>query len=131
MINDLLSLLNEQGIQANELQLKPEYLAEIITLVDEQRVNTPTGKSLLEKVEKSGKAPIEVVDEEGLGQVSDSGELSKIAEKIIRSNPDQVASYQGGKESLIGWFVGQAMAASKGKADPSAARTIFEELLKS
>ena len=130
MINDLLSLLNERGLSASQLKLTPEYLAEIIRLVDEKKVNTPTGKGLLAKVEESGEAPGEIVEAEGLGQVSDTGELKAMAEDILATNPEQVQSYKDGKEGLIGWFVGQVMAQSKGKADPSAAREIFEDLLK-
>jgi len=132
MMNDVIRLQNDLEIEFNELSntLKPEYLAEIIKLVDANTVNTPTGKSLLEKVQASGKSPAEIVEAEGLAQVSDSGAIREIAERIVAENPDSVEKYKSGKDSLIGWFVGQVMRESRGKADPNLAREVLEELLK-
>ena len=130
MINDLLSMLNDLGISASELRLSPNYLAELISLVDSKKINSSTGKTLLLKVHESGKSPASIVEDQGLAQVSDNSELNKMAEEIMLANPEQVASYRKGKENLIGWFVGQVMAQSKGKANPSAVKQIFEDLLK-
>lgn len=130
MINDLQSMLNELAINASELKLSPLYLAELIALVDSKKINSSTAKSLLLKVHESGKSPESIVEEQGLGQVSDSGQLNKMAEEIMQANPEQVAAYRKGKENLIGWFVGQVMAQSKGKANPGAVKQIFEDLLK-
>jgi aspartyl-tRNA(Asn)/glutamyl-tRNA(Gln) amidotransferase subunit B len=130
LMNDVMRLLNELGLEAKDLHLTPEYLAEIIKLVDANTVNTSTGKSLLEKVQQSGKSPAEIVEAEGLAQVSDTGAIREIAEKIVADNPDNVEKYRGGKDSLIGWFVGQVMRESRGKADPNAAREVLKELLK-
>jgi aspartyl-tRNA(Asn)/glutamyl-tRNA(Gln) amidotransferase subunit B len=130
VMNDVLAMLNETGITAAELKLTPQYLADILKLMDSGKVNTPTGKSLLQKVQSTGRPPAEIVEAEGLGQVSDEGALRKIAEEIIAGNPDQVASFRGGKEALMAWFVGQFMARTKGKADPKAAQKILSELLK-
>ncbi len=129
LMNDVLRMLNERGVSAAELRLTPEYLAEIIKLVDANTVNTPTGKALLEKVENSGQSPAEVVEAEGLAQVSDSGAIRQIAQAIMEANPEQVEKYRGGKDSLIGWFVGQVMRQSQGKADPNLAREVLQELL--
>ncbi len=130
LMNDVLRLLNELGLDAGQLKLKPEYLAEIIKLVDANTVNTPTGKALLEKVQQSGESPAEIVQAEGLAQVSDSSAISEIAAKVIASSPENVEKYRAGKDSLIGWFVGQVMRESRGKADPNLARAVLEELLK-
>jgi aspartyl-tRNA(Asn)/glutamyl-tRNA(Gln) amidotransferase subunit B len=129
IMNDVMRILNDAGIAAGELKLKPEYLAEIIKMVDDNTVNTPTGKALLEKVEASGKSPTKIVETEGLGQVSDSDAIRSLAAEVLADNPDQVASYKKGKETLIGWFVGQVMQKSKGKADPNMARELLQELL--
>jgi aspartyl-tRNA(Asn)/glutamyl-tRNA(Gln) amidotransferase subunit B len=129
LMNDVLRMLNEAGIIAGELKLKPEYLAEVIKLVDAKTVNSPTGKALLEKVEASGKSPGEIVEEEGLAQVSDADAIREMAAGVLAENPEQVESYQKGKETLIGWFVGQVMRESHGKADPNVAREVLQELL--
>jgi aspartyl-tRNA(Asn)/glutamyl-tRNA(Gln) amidotransferase subunit B len=129
LMNDVLAMLNESGQTADQLKLTPQYFAEVLKLMDAGTVNTPTGKSLLAKVQASGQAPAAIVQAEGLAQVSDEGELRKIAEEIVAANPDNVASYRAGKEALMGWFVGQLMARTKGKADPKAAARILRELL--
>jgi aspartyl-tRNA(Asn)/glutamyl-tRNA(Gln) amidotransferase subunit B len=130
VMNDVLAMLNEAGIAASNLKLSPQFLADIIKLMDSGKVNTPTGKSLLQKVQASGKSPAQIVEAEGLAQVSDEVALRKMAEEIIIANPEQVATFRAGKEALMGWFVGQLMARTKGKADPKAAQSILRDLLK-
>ena len=129
LMNDVLRMINEIGIPASQLRLRPEYLAQIIKMVDAGAVNTSTGKALLEKVEKSGRAPAEIVQQEGLAQVSDSDALRAVCNEVLAEAPDQVASYKAGKVGLMGWFMGQVMKKMRGKADPQAARLILEELL--
>jgi aspartyl-tRNA(Asn)/glutamyl-tRNA(Gln) amidotransferase subunit B len=129
LMNDVLRMLNERGLSAGELQLKPHYLAEIIRLVDAGGINISTGKSLLEKVELSGRPPADIVQEEGLAKVSDEEVIRKVSSEVLHENPEQVTAYQGGKVTLIGWFVGQVMKKSRGKADPQLARRILEDLL--
>jgi len=67
---------------------------------------------------KSGKGALAIIEEQGLVQVSDTGEIDALIDGVIAANPDQVAAYRGGKEALIGFFVGQVIKASKGKANP-------------
>ena len=129
LMNDVLRMINEIGIPASQLRLRPEYLAQIIKMVDAGTVNTSTGKALLEKVEKSGSTPAEIVQQEGLAQVSDSDALRAVCSEVLAEAPDQVASYKAGKVGLMGWFMGQVMKKMRGKADPQAARLILEELL--
>lgn len=129
LMNDVLRMINEKGIAANELNLTPDYLAEIIKLVDSGAVNTNTGKALLEKVEQTGFAPGEIVEKEGLAKVSDASAIEAVAAEVLAESPDQVASYKSGKTTIIGWFVGQVMKKSRGKADPQTAHKILEELL--
>lgn len=129
MMNDLLRMLRDRGIAASELQLTPEQLAQILEMLESDVINTPTAKDLLEKVEASGKAPQEIVEEEGLAQVSDTAELESLAGQIIAENPEQAETYRGGKTAILGWFVGQIMQATQGKANPQMAREVLEEKL--
>lgn len=129
MINDVMRLINERGLAAGELRLTPDHLAAIIRLVDAGTINTSTGKALLDRVQESGLAPQQIVEREGLAQVSDAGLIRQICEEVLAESPEQVASYKAGKTSLAGWFVGQAMRKSQGKADPQLVRALFEELL--
>lgn len=129
LMNDVLRMINDRGISAAELQLTPVYLADIIKLVDANTINTSTGKALLEKVEKSGKAPAEIVAAEGLAQVSDLSAIHAVCQEVLDENPDQAAAYRAGKVSLIGWFTGQVMKKSRGKADPKLVKETLETLL--
>ncbi len=129
LMNDVLRMVNENGITAGALKLTPQYLAEIIKMVDSNAINTSTGKALLDKVEASGKSPAEIVQAEGLAKVSDSDAIRSVCVEVLSESPDQVASYKSGKVTLIGWFVGQVMKKMRGKADPQVAKSVLEELL--
>jgi aspartyl-tRNA(Asn)/glutamyl-tRNA(Gln) amidotransferase subunit B len=129
LMNDVLRLIRENNINAGQLQLRPQHLAEIIRMVEAKQITNSTGKGLLEKVEKTGNDPRTLVEEEGLGKVSDEDTVRSIIQEVLSANPEQVAIYQGGKTTLIGWFVGQIMRETKGQADAQLARAILEELL--
>lgn len=129
MINDLLRMINELDISAGDLRLTPAYLAEILKMVDAGNLNTSTGKSLLDTVQNTGRNPKEIVQSEGLSQVSDEDAIRSICLEVISENPKQAETYRSGKTGLIGWFIGQAMKKSGGKADPQLVRKILEELL--
>lgn len=129
LMNDVLRMLNESGKSAGELKLTPASLAEIIKLVDAGTINTSTGKTLLAKVEETGETPAAIVKAEGLAQVSDDAAIRAICQEVLAESPKEVASYQSGKVTLLGYFVGQVMKKMRGKADPALARSILEELL--
>ncbi|HEY59583.1 MAG TPA: Asp-tRNA(Asn)/Glu-tRNA(Gln) amidotransferase subunit GatB [Anaerolineae bacterium] len=129
LINDVMRILKELEISANELKLTPKYLVQLLTLVDEGKINISTGKNLLQKVQESGKSPLELVQEQGLSAVTDDAAIRKVCEQVLAQSPDEVASYKDGKVTLIGWFVGQVMKRMRGKADPKLTKDILEELL--
>jgi len=129
VMNDVLRLIREHDTSAGELAVRPVELAEIIRLVEAGTISNSVGKELLAQVNSSDRTPSQIVEEDGLAQVSDTGALSAAAAEILEANPDQVAAYRGGKMGLIGWFVGQMMKDSGGQADPKAARAVLEELL--
>jgi aspartyl-tRNA(Asn)/glutamyl-tRNA(Gln) amidotransferase subunit B len=130
IMNEILRMLNDLMLSADELVLKPEHLAAVIKLVDSGAINNATGKSLLAKVQETGKAPGTIVEEEGLAQVSDDSALQQVIDKLLADHPDEVASYRGGKEGLFGWFMGQMMRETKGKADPKLSRELLQKALK-
>ncbi|UCF61057.1 MAG: Asp-tRNA(Asn)/Glu-tRNA(Gln) amidotransferase subunit GatB [Anaerolineaceae bacterium] len=129
LMNDVLRMIRERGVRAESLRLRPKHLAEIIHMVEEKVITTSTGKAMLEKVEESGRNPSEIVEEEGLAQVSDDETLRSLASEILSANPEQVTTYKDGKTTIIGWFVGQVMQKTQGKANPQMVKAIFEELL--
>lgn len=126
----MIRLMNDTGKSARDLVLKPAALVEIVKLIDDGKINAATGKSLLVKVEQTCKSPATIVEEEGLGLIADADSLRKQIETILAGAPNEVAAYRGGKETLMGWFVGQVMRATRGKADPKLTREILVELLK-
>lgn len=130
MMNDLARLMNDTGKTARELTLKPTHLVELVRLLDDGKINAPTAKSLLGKIEATGKSPAAIVEEEGLGLIADADSLRTQIEAILSGAPGEVAAFRGGKESLMGWFVGQVMRSTGGKADPKLTREILQELLK-
>ncbi len=130
MMNDVLRLLRERGLSAGGLRLTPADLASIIEMVEKRQITTNTGKELLEQVQDSGRRPGDIVAANGLAQVSDESELKALARAVMEESGDQVAAYQAGKATLIGWFVGQVMRRSGGKADPQKTRAVLEEMLK-
>ena len=130
IMNDVLRMLNDLGLSADQLVLSPEHLAEVVKLVDAGTINNATGKALLVKVQDTGKAPLEIILEEGLGQVSDDTALQGVINKLLAENPAEVASYRGGKEGLFGWFMGQVMCETRGKANPQLTRELLGKALK-
>ncbi len=129
LMNDVLRIIRSKGVKAGGLQLQPRLLVEIIDMVDEKKITTNTAKSLLDQVEATGNAPVEIVERENLAQVSDEGALRQVIADVIAGNPDQVKTYRAGKESVIGWFVGQVMRESKGKANPQLVQELLREML--
>lgn len=129
LMNDVMRMMNDLGLSAGELNLKPTYLAEIIRLVDENKINNATAKTLLAKVQQSGRTPAEIVEAEGLAQISDDSAIRAVCSEVMNESPKEAENYRAGKVTLIGWFVGQVMKKMRGKADPALARQILEELL--
>ncbi|MBI4768940.1 MAG: Asp-tRNA(Asn)/Glu-tRNA(Gln) amidotransferase subunit GatB [Chloroflexi bacterium] len=129
LMNEVLRVLRERSLTAGELALTPAYLAELLKLVDAQTININTGKSLIEKVIESGRAPQAIVEAEGLGQISGDEAIRQFAAQTLAENPGQVAAYRAGKTTLLQWFVGQVMKKSRGKANAQAAGRALEELL--
>ena len=106
--------------------VKPESLAEMIRLIDSGAISGKIAKDLFERMWTSGEAPRTIVEREGLRQVSDEGAIQAAVDEVIAAHPEQVATYRHGKASALGWFVGQVMRKTGGKANPQ----LVNELLK-
>jgi len=126
MMGELMRLLNADGKEIEACPIAPARLADMIKLIEAGTISTKIAKTVFEEMYKSGKDAGTVVKEQGLTQVSDTGEIEKIIAEVIKANPGQHADYKSGKEKLFGFFVGQVMKASKGKANPE----MVNELLK-
>ncbi len=121
--------LNNAGKTAGESLLTAEDLAELIKSVESGSINNNQAKEVLAGMFATGKTAPEVIKEKGFEQVSDSGAIEKIVDEIIAANEANVAAYRGGNEKLFGFFVGQVMKASQGKANPKVVNDILKEKL--
>jgi aspartyl-tRNA(Asn)/glutamyl-tRNA(Gln) amidotransferase subunit B len=130
ILTDVLKILNDKQCELKDLKITAEVLSEIINLVQSDKISGAAGKKILAAVEESGKSPSILVEELGLAQVSDTGELQAIMEKIFADNPSEVERLRSGDAKLMAFFVGQAMKASKGKANPKEINRIIGELSK-
>lgn len=115
---ELLRELETSGLSAAASPVPPTELGALVRLIDEEKISGKQGKDVLVEMFKSGKAAQAIIEEQGLVQVSDSGEIDALIDGVIAANPNQLASYRSGKETLFGFFVGQVMKASQGKANP-------------
>ena len=126
--NEILRLLNDQGLPASQLRLTPAHLTELIRLVEDKTITRQTGVSLIPRIIATSQAPKAIVEAEGLAQISGDDALRAIARQVIAENPEQAAQVKA-KPSLIKWFVGQVMRKSGGKANALLAEKILTELL--
>jgi aspartyl-tRNA(Asn)/glutamyl-tRNA(Gln) amidotransferase subunit B len=105
-------------------------LAALVRLIDEEKISGKQGKDVLVEMFRTGKPAQAIIEERGLVQVSDTAEIDGLIDNVINANPDQLASYRSGKEALLGFFVGQVIKASKGKANPKVVNERLREKLK-
>ena len=110
--------LEANNLSAADSPVPARELGALVRLIDEEKISGKQGKDVLVEMFKTGKPAQTIIEEQGLVQVSDTGEIDALIDSVIAANPDQVASYRSGKEALIGFFVGQVIKASKGKANP-------------
>jgi aspartyl-tRNA(Asn)/glutamyl-tRNA(Gln) amidotransferase subunit B len=129
MMGELMRLLNIEGREIEDCPIKPDRLAEMLKMISDGVISTTIAKTVFEVMYKTGKDAETVVREEGLVQVSDTGAIEKIIEDVIKANPGQTADYRAGKEKLFGFFVGQVMKASKGKANPDLVNQLLKKKL--
>ena len=116
--SELLRELEVAGVSANDSPVAANELGSLIRLVDEAKISGKQAKDVLVEMFKTGKGAEAIVAEQGLVQLSDTGEIDSLIDEVIAANPDQLANYRAGKEALLGFFVGQVIKASKGKANP-------------
>jgi aspartyl-tRNA(Asn)/glutamyl-tRNA(Gln) amidotransferase subunit B len=116
--SELLRELEATGISAAESPVPPKELGALIRLVDDGKISGKQAKDVLVEMFKTGKGAATIVAEQGLVQVSDTGEIDSLIDEVMSANADALASYRSGKEALFGFFVGQVIKASKGKANP-------------
>ncbi len=127
---ELFALLNEKNIEITESPISSKNLSKLINLIKDGTISGKIAKSVFEIMRDGDKDPITIVEEKGLKQQSDPKELENIINKVISENPKNVEAYKSGKDKLFGFFVGQVMKNSGGKANPKLVNEILKKKLK-
>ncbi|UFS71846.1 Asp-tRNA(Asn)/Glu-tRNA(Gln) amidotransferase subunit GatB [Geomonas sp. RF6] len=130
VMGEVTRALNEDSRDISECPVTPERLAELLKLMEGGTISGKIAKTVFDEMYKTGKAPAAIVEEKGLVQVSDTGAIEAMVDEVLAKNESQVAEYRGGKETLFGFFVGQVMRASKGKANPAVVNELLQKKLK-
>jgi len=125
ILSDLFRLLNDSGKGIESVRVTPTGLAELIGLIDSGAITANTGKRVLADMFESGGSARSVVERNGLAQISDAGLLEEIVQKVIEANPAEVEKYRAGKETVLGWLVGQVMKETRGTGNPNVVRVIL------
>jgi len=129
LVGDISALLNKDNIDIEESNLTPENFGKLIERISDNTISGKIAKSVLEEVWESGSDVDEIIESKGLVQIQDESLLEEIAKKVVDSNPDQVAAYKSGKDKLFGFFVGQVMKETQGKANPKSVNEILKKIL--
>ena len=126
---DFARLLNAENLEIQDAKVTPEALAALIALQEDGTISGKTAKAVFEEMFASGKAPGDIVEEQGLTQITSSDEVVSSIEKVIAENAKAVEDYRGGKEEAIKFLVGQVMRATRGRANPALVPKLMREQL--
>lgn len=129
IMGDLFATLNRLGKKITESPVSPENLGRMVDLINDNTISGRIAKDVFQFMAEEGKDPDTIIEEKGLKQVTDTSAIEKIIDEVMAANPDKVAEYRGGKDKLIGWFVGQTMRASQGKANPGMLNDLLKKKL--
>ena len=133
VMDGVLRFINEEGLDAvlkiATWPCPPDHLGQLVGLIHDGTISTTMAKTVYEEMRRTGRPPAAVVEAKGLRQVSDTATLERAIEEVLTANPDKVEAYRGGKDKLIGFFVGQVMRATGGKANPKLVNELLREKL--
>ena len=129
IMGEIAAYLKEQKQEITDTKLTPENLVELISLIEKNTISNNIGKQIIIDMMKDGTKASEIVEKRGLSQISDTGAIKEIAQKIVNAHPNEVQAYKNGKNNLLGFFVGQVMKETKGRANPKAVNEILRDIL--
>lgn len=129
VIGELFAALNKDGLSIGASKVSPQHLAELIDLIQGDVISGKIAKEVFFDMWETGKNPKSIVEEKGLQQVTDTGAIEAIIDNVLAGNPDMVEQYKSGKDKLFGFFVGQVMKDTQGKANPAVVNKILKEKL--
>ena len=126
---ELFSILNKKNLIIEDSPITSKQLGELVDNVENGKISNRQAKEVLEEMCESGKGALEIIDEKGLSQISDENEIESLVDNVLNSNPENVKKYKNGKDKLFGFFVGEAMKLSKGKANPKIVNDLIKKKL--
>ncbi len=129
ILGDFSRLLNENKIEISESKIEPKALASLIQLIADGTISGKIAKTVFENMFESGEEPNKIVKDKGLTQVSNEDEIKLICQKILDENPSQIEEFKAGKQKVLGFFVGQVMKQTQGKANPQIVNKLLKDLL--
>lgn len=131
IMGDLLGYMNANNLEFKDVQITGKGLGEMIGLIENGTISNKIAKTVFKSMVETGKGPKEIVEEQGLVQISDEGAIKAIVATVVANNPKSVADYQAGNDKAIGFIVGQVMKETKGKANPGLVNKLIVEALNS
>jgi aspartyl-tRNA(Asn)/glutamyl-tRNA(Gln) amidotransferase subunit B len=129
MTGELFGRLNKLGVSIENSPITADGLSGLLSLIEDKTISGNIGKTVLDQMVETGKPAATIVEEQGLKQVTDTGAIEKVISDVMAANGDKVAEYRSGKDKLFGFFVGQVMKASGGKANPTAVNELLKKML--
>jgi aspartyl-tRNA(Asn)/glutamyl-tRNA(Gln) amidotransferase subunit B len=129
VMNELFGALNKENLSISQSPITANNLGEMIDLISDNTISGKIGKQVFEIMWQTQQSPKNIVEQHGLKQVTDFSEIEKIIDSVIASSPDNVAAFKSGKPKLIGWFVGQVMKETGGKASPEVVNELLQKKL--
>lgn len=129
LMGDFFAMLNKKNLEIKDSPVSAENLGKLVDLISKDVISGKIAKDVFEIMSETGENPEEIVEKKGLKQVTDTSAIEAIIDAVLEANPDNVASYKAGKVNLMGWFVGQVMKQSQGKANPAMVNKLLKDKL--
>lgn len=129
VMGDFLRMLNAAGLEADQSKIAPDHIVEMLKLIDNKTISGKIAKTVFADMFETGKHPEEIVKDKGLVQITDESAIEAAVDQVLKDNPAEVEKYRAGKQELMGFFVGQVMRATRGKANPGTVNKLLKEKL--
>ena len=126
---ELFSVLNKKNISIQDSPVSAHMMGELLDNIESGKISNRLAKDIFEDMCETGKNPNLIIEEKGLSQISDEGEIEKLVDEVLNSNPENIEKYKNGKTKLLGFFVGEVMKLSKGKANPGTLNKLLKKKL--
>lgn len=129
IMGEIAAFLKEDHIEITDTKLTPENLTELIALIEKGIISNNIGKQIIIEMLKDGTKASVIVEKKGLSQISDEGAIKELVQKVVDAHPNEVEAYKNGKTNLLGFFVGQIMKETKGRANPKTVNQLLREII--